>query len=187
MRTISIAFIVAGTLSIAYPALAQHQGHSQAHGHGHDPMSPYAEMVAHPIKSLSGEQINDLSAGRGMGLSLPAELNGYPGPKHVLELADPLGLSAQQRQTTTNLIESMSKEAIASGTELIALEVKLEALFADRSANEEQVRAVVDRIGATQAALRYVHLKYHLAMRAELTPEQTQRYATLRGYVPSKK
>ena len=32
-----------------------------------------------------------------MSLALAAELNGYPGPLHVLELADRLGLSAEQR------------------------------------------------------------------------------------------
>jgi hypothetical protein len=54
-------------------------------------------MQTRPIKALSEQQVADLQAGRGMGLALPAELNGYPGPAHVLELADKLGLSADQR------------------------------------------------------------------------------------------
>ena len=33
----------------------------------------------------------------GMGLALAAELNGYPGPAHVIELAKSLGLSEPQR------------------------------------------------------------------------------------------
>jgi hypothetical protein len=32
-----------------------------------------------------------------MGLALAAELNGYPGPAHVIELAKSLGLSEPQR------------------------------------------------------------------------------------------
>jgi hypothetical protein len=52
---------------------------------------PYAGMQARPIKALSAEQIADLKAGRGMSLALAAELNGYPGPRHVLELVSNSG------------------------------------------------------------------------------------------------
>ena len=38
-------------------------------------------MTARPIKALSAQNIDDLRNGRGMGQSMPAELNGYPGPK----------------------------------------------------------------------------------------------------------
>ena len=175
MRTISIGLLAAAAVALASAAFAQHAGHNQHH-------QPYADLTARTIKSLSGEQLADLQAGRGMGLSLPAELNGYPGPKHVLELGDQLGLSAGQRQSTARLIEAMSAEAIAIGEDIIALEAKLESLFADRTANHQQVRDIVDRIGAAQASLRYVHLKYHLVMRGEMSAEQVLRYATLRGY-----
>src|SRR6266849_3579115 len=46
---------------------------------------PYAGLQTRPIKAISEQQIADLKAGRGMSLALAAELNGYPGPKHVLE------------------------------------------------------------------------------------------------------
>ena len=59
--------------------------------------SPYAGMQTRPIKALSEQQVADLKAGRGMGLALPAELNGYPAPIHVLELSDQLGPSADQK------------------------------------------------------------------------------------------
>jgi hypothetical protein len=59
--------------------------------------TPYAGMQGRSIKALSDQQIADLNTGRGMGLALAAELNGYPGPSHVLELADKLELSAEQR------------------------------------------------------------------------------------------
>jgi len=54
-------------------------------------------MQTRPTKALSEQQVDDLRAGRGMGLALAAELNGYPGPSHLLELADKLELSADQR------------------------------------------------------------------------------------------
>jgi hypothetical protein len=47
-----------------------------------------------PIKALSAEQIADLKAGQGLSLALAAELNGYPGPRHVLELGKQLGETA---------------------------------------------------------------------------------------------
>src|SRR4051812_36526408 len=49
---------------------------------------PYAGLEQRPIKALSQQQADDLRTGRGMGLALAAELNGYPGPSHVLELGN---------------------------------------------------------------------------------------------------
>src|ERR671938_205396 len=73
--------------------------------------TPYAGMKTRSIKALSDQQIADLNAGRGMGLALAAELNGYPGPSHVLELADKLELSADQRASMQRLFDAMKAEA----------------------------------------------------------------------------
>src|SRR5205814_7458023 len=74
--------------------------------------TPYAGMQTRSIKALSDQQIADLQAGRGMGLALAAELNGYPGPSHVIELADKLELSADQRRRVQRLFDSMKAEAV---------------------------------------------------------------------------
>jgi hypothetical protein len=79
-----------------------------------DAQSPYAGMQTRSIKSLPDLQIADLKAGRGMGLALPAELNGYPGPMHVLQLAGQLGLSADQKTRVQSLFDSMKAEACRS-------------------------------------------------------------------------
>ena len=182
MKRIRAAIAVASTVIVAATAgLAQHTGHGQ-----HQKQSPYADLTTRPIKALSNDQLADLRLGRGMARSVPAELNGYPGPKHVQELADQLALSAAQRTTTSRLIDAMSAEAIAIGAEMISQEATLEALFADRVADDDRVRAAVDRIGALQGNLRFVHLKYHLAMQAALTPDQIKQYAARRGYTPTK-
>jgi hypothetical protein len=76
---------------------------------------PYAGMQARAIKALSAEQIADLNAGRGMSLALAAELNGYSGPRHVLELGDQLGLTDQQRADVQRLFDAMTAEAIPLG------------------------------------------------------------------------
>ena len=74
------------------------------------PAQPYAGMQARSVKALSDDQVADLRAGRGMGLALAAELNGYPGPSHLLELADGLKLTDTQRAGIRQLFEAMKAE-----------------------------------------------------------------------------
>jgi hypothetical protein len=143
---------------------------------------PYAGMQTRPIKALSEQQISDLNAGRGMGLALAAELNGYPGPSHVLELADKLELSSDQRTKVEGLFASMKAEAQPIGSKLIAQESELDGLFASRAITPDTLKASTATIAVTQGELREAHLKYHLSTAAVLTPLQMQRYAELRGY-----
>jgi hypothetical protein len=143
---------------------------------------PYAGLEARPIKALSEEQIADLRAGRGMGLALAAELNGYPGPMHVLELADALGLSEQQRAAVERLFAGMRSEAVPLGEQLIAQEADLDRQFAGKTITPASLVAATDAIGATHAALRRAHLRYHLFTAELLTPAQVRHYAELRGY-----
>ena len=143
---------------------------------------PYAGLEVRPIKALSDQQISDLRAGRGMGLALAAELNGYPGPMHVLELADSLSLSDQQRAKVQELFAAMNAEAIALGEKLIAQESDLDNQFAGKTITPARLAPVTHEIGATHAALRNTHLKYHLLTVEVLTPVQVQHYGELRGY-----
>ncbi|CUT14630.1 hypothetical protein BF49_5710 [Bradyrhizobium sp.] len=143
---------------------------------------PYAGLEHRPIKALSQQQIDDLRAGRGMGLALAAELNGYPGPSHVLELGDRLELTADQRIQVQRLFDAMKQEAVSLGNKLVEQETELDRLFSTRVATSESLRATLVAISETQAALRESHLKYHLSTTAVLDPSQKQRYAELRGY-----
>src|SRR5918999_2138142 len=88
----------------------------------------YAGLETRAIKALSEQQIGDLRAGRGMGLALAAELNGYPGPLHLLELADRIGLSGEQRDRVQGLFDAMKAETIPLGTRLIDEEKVLDRL-----------------------------------------------------------
>ena len=144
--------------------------------------TPYTGMQARPIKALSDQQVADLQAGRGMGLALAAELNGYPGPSHLLELANQLGLSDGQQRRIQGLFEAMKAEAIPIGERLISQEKALDTLFATHTATPEAIAAATAMIGDTQAKLRAAHLKYHLSTVELLQPAQVQRYAELRGY-----
>src|SRR5262249_24117368 len=143
---------------------------------------PYAGLEGRTIKVLSEQQVADLRAGRGMGLALAADLNGCPGPMHVLELADTLDLSGQQRAKMQELFAAMKAEAIPLGERLIGQEAEPDKAFAGKTITAATQAASTDAIGATHAALRQAHLKYHLFTVEVLTPAQIQRYAELRGY-----
>jgi len=150
--------------------------------HGPHAATPYAGLQERQIKALSSQQIDDLRAGRGMGLALAAELNGYPGPLHVLELADALQLSERQRIETKRLFEAMKAETVPIGERIIADEAALDRQFADKSVTRASLDEALSRIARNQAELRAAHLRYHLAMVELLSPAQTARYAELRGY-----
>ena len=163
MRTI----IILSSLIMASTGLAQ---------------SPYAGMQSRSVKALSNQQMADLNAGRGMGLALAAELNGYPGPSHVLELSDKLQLTEEQRSAVQKLFASMKKEALPIGAKLIEQEAELDKQFSTRTVTPESLKAVTAAVAVTQGELRETHLKYHLSTVALLRPDQLQKYAELRGY-----
>jgi len=168
--------ILTAAVIVLFAGSAAAQEHQHKHG------QPYAGMQARAVKALSDQQIADLRAGRGMGLALAAELNGYPGPLHVLELADRLGLSSDQRRQVQRLYDAMKTEAIATGEQLIHAETALDRAFKDRSITAERLTELSTAIGRHQGALRAVHLKYHLTTAELLTADQSRRYAELRGY-----
>jgi LTXXQ motif family protein len=158
-------------------------GSAAAQDHQHKHAQPYAGINRErSIKALSDQEIADLRAGRGMRLALAAELNGYPGPLHVLELAGRLGLSPDQRQEVQRLYDTMRAEAIAVGEQLIDAESKLDRAFKDRTISPESLAELSAAIARRQGDLRAVHLKFHLTTAQLLTSEQRRRYAELRGY-----
>ena len=140
----------------------------------------YGGLAGRAVKALSEQQAADLRAGRGMGFALAAELNGYPGPMHVLELAGELDLSAAQRDRVQALFEAMRAEAVPIGERLIALEADLDRSFAAKTITTEGLYAATAAIGATQAQLRATHLRYHIETADVLTAPQIGRYAELR-------
>lgn len=174
------------------PAGAQHAGHHGGHhgapAGGHASPSgqaaqPYAGLQDRRVKALTESQAADLLAGRGMALALAAELNGYPGPMHVLEHADALRLTDTQRAAAENLRDRMAGEARTLGARIVALEEELDRLFASGTADTGRLATLIAALGALNGRLREVHLGTHIAMRDALEPEQHAAYAQLRGYV----
>ena len=78
---------------------------------GHAQTSPYAGQQSREVKSLSAQDIDDLLNGRGMALAKAGELNGYPGPLHVLELASELRLTDEQLRLITEIKNRMTASA----------------------------------------------------------------------------
>lgn len=146
------------------------------------PASPYAAERDREIKALSEADIAALRAGQGMGLARAAELNRFPGPMHVLELADRMELTGEQRRQVHDIMERMRTTATTLGAALIEQERNLDRSFAGGAITPDDVTAGTAAIGLLQGRLRAVHLLAHLETRAILTASQIALYQTLRGY-----
>src|SRR5262249_7099740 len=126
--------------------------------------------------------LKDLLDGRGMGLAKSAELNGHPGPAHVLELAEELGLTPEQRHLVQAAFERMQAKAKTLGEAYIKAEKAVDQAFKSGTAKAEDVAARVAEANRLLGEVRLSHLLAHVEITPVLTPEQRTRYAELRGY-----
>ena len=145
----------------------------------------YAGQADVGLKGFSDEEIRGLLNGEGMGVAKAAELNHYPGPRHVLDLADHLHLSETQRTETQKIFDRMREEAVRYGKRVIEKEKQLENLFAGNNVNQNKIKKLIQEIARLRGELRFVHLQAHLAMKHILSPEQIKNYDLLRGYGPN--
>jgi hypothetical protein len=172
-RTTSLlAGMMMGAVAMAAPLSAQHE-HEE---------SPYAGMESSEIPSLTAREIEDLRAAAGMGFAKPAELNRYPGPKHVLELAEGLELTDGQRSETLEIQAAMRERAVELGNAIIEAERKLNMRFQHGHIDDESLATMTAEIAEMYGQLRYTHLRAHLAMKQVLDDEQVASYDRLRGY-----
>lgn len=148
--------------------------------------SPYAGQEHRKIKALSEQEINDYMNGRGMGTSKAAELNHYPGPRHVLDHAKQLGLSQQQTAKAQEIHDAMSNESARIGRLIVQKESDLEALYATQQADAENTQRIVRELATLQAEFRLAHLNAHLSMRKVLSTQQIAAYDRVRGYDSTK-
>ena len=145
-------------------------------------LGPYSGQERRAIKTLSDRDIEDLMQGRGWGLAKAAELNGLPGPKHLLEMKTEIALSPEQVGTIEKVYAKMRDLAIPLGRRLVALESALNQAFARRDLDETRLKTRLDEIGQVRADLRYVHLAAHLRTPQVLSSDQMAAYNRLRGY-----
>lgn len=142
----------------------------------------YAGQERRSIKSLSEQEIESLRRGDGMGFAKLAELNHFPGPRHVLDLSRELDLSPRQLADTRDLYDEMRKDAKSLGAGIIEAESELDRKFELGSITAGSLASALREIGRLRARLRYVHLRAHLRQRELLSAEQVRKYDALRGY-----
>lgn len=146
----------------------------------------YAGEERREIKSLSTEEIEQLLQGHSMELAKAAELNHYPGPRHVLDLGGQLELTPAQRAETEAAFRRMQDEAVQLGRQIVERERALDASFAKGEIDAGKLRASTSEIARLQGTLRAAHLTAHLEMRRILSPAQIKKYDELRGYTNAK-
>ena len=167
------SFALIGVFALAsVSAMAQH-----SHG-----ASPYAHGQSAEIPSLTAEEVRELREGDGMGLARAAELNRFPGPKHLLELKAKLGLTGEQLRRIEAIYEEMKAQAVAKGESILMAERHLAGLFASGGPTAAKVAQATGHLGVMRGELRAIHLLAHIEAARELTPEQVESYHRLRGY-----
>ena len=168
IRRATTVVALAGLVGGAATASGQH-GHSGSHEEGHRA----AQACATEFEQVVG-------AGRGFGMAFAADQNGYPGPLHVLELRERLGLTTDQETKMRTLLHAMFAESKPKGARLLEAEAKLRRLFADVTADDGAVRAAVADVERARSEVRLVHLLTHLKTRDLLTEAQRRTYQEAR-------
>jgi len=145
-------------------------------------LSPYVAEVDRQIKSLSEEDIRELERGGGWGLARAAELNGMPGPVHILEMKDEIDLDKEQQIAIEKIYQQMKAAAASKGQMMIAAETELDRRFKHNEIDDVRLVELVTQIARLRGELRLIHLSAHLETWPVLTEHQVARYNQLRGY-----
>jgi len=119
--------------------------------------------------------------GEGAGQGMFAEQNGYPGPKHVLDMQKDLQLSDEQKKSVQNIFDEMKSRAKELGQAIVKIEVELNSAFADRLITEKSVRDDSEEIGRIRGKLRSVHLIAHMKTQKVLNETQLATYKKMRA------
>jgi Spy/CpxP family protein refolding chaperone len=143
---------------------------------------PYAGQEMRDIKALSDQEVSQYLSGAGMGYAKAAELNGFPGPMHVLEWASALDLSSDQQVAIRQLMERHKAQARQAGLKVVEAERGIEALFRSGHVEGDVLAARVAEAARAQGDYRLTHLETHRRALALLTPAQLAKYSELRGY-----
>src|SRR5437763_9335006 len=140
--------LVMALVFIPASAPAQHAGHE------HTPGTPSeGHRRAQACLDEFDAVVRD---GRGFGLAFAADQHGYPGPMHVLELKDRLGLTPEQEARVRALMHAMFAESRPKSARLLEAEARLRELFAAGGADEATVRAATEKAERARAEGRLV-------------------------------
>jgi hypothetical protein len=177
MRT---SLMTGGLLALA--AFLPSAGRAQTGGPTPSPgiLAPHHETSGPEIPGLGADEVAELLEGRGMGQARVAEVQGYPGPRHVLNAwgAGTLPLSSEQATRVQEIARAMASAARRVGGLVLDTERELALAFRSGGIDATSLRA------ALRGELRTLHLRAHLETRAMLDPAQIARYAELQGHAP---
>ncbi len=143
---------------------------------------PESGGEARDVASLTVADVNEIRAGGGWGLARPAELNGYPGPRHVLDLGQELKLDDSQKVAVAAVFARMNGEARRVGAAYVEAERAVDQAFRSGRVDGDSLVARLAEAGRLRDRLRQVHLAAHLETAPILSPEQRRLYRHLRGY-----
>lgn len=142
----------------------------------------YESLLYTEIRGIGEDDIEGYRTGAGLGFALPAELNGYPGPRHVLDFSEELNLKSDQLEEIQDLYDEMLLQAIELGEDILQAEAELELAFREETITTDYLVIQLEFIEGLRTDLRYVHLSTHLSTITILTPHQIQQYNVIRGY-----
>jgi len=142
----------------------------------------YADPQGDEVNTLSEDEVQGLLNGEGMGMARAAELNHYPGPRHVLDLASQLQLSHAQRNKAQEIYNRMHDEAVRLGKMILQKEKELNDIFKRDEVTLTRLKTLVMEIARLRAELRFFHLLAHLEMKGVLSREQIEKYDELQGH-----
>jgi len=137
-------------------------------------------LIAVPLESQIPADRDGLLNGEGLGQAAFAEVNGYPGPKHVLDLADTLNLTAEQHMQVQEFFDEVKAKSKDLGRRIVEREEELYNKFRS-GISEEEAAMLSEQIGTLRGRLRSLHLIAHLKTKGVLTEQQIRLYRRLRG------
>lgn len=144
--------------------------------------SAYVSLLDSEIRGLDQDTIEGYLTGKGLGQALPAELNGYPGPRHTIDMAEELELTEEQLAQVQALFDDMQSAVIPLGEKYLESVAELELTFREGTITDEYLQSQLEKITGIEAQMRYVHLSTHLATIDILSHDQIMQYNMMRGY-----
>jgi len=138
-------------------------------------------MMDAAMVTMSHDEIVGLLQGQGMGMAKAAEKNAFPGPKHVLELADELSLTDEQKNQVTAVFTSAQVDFRTLGKAVVETEAALNRAFMAQGVSTAQIASLTRAAAEARGQLRARHLAAHVATRPLMSDDQVQKYVELRS------
>lgn len=129
-----------------------------------------------PLKFISSQNYQYYKNGGNSDLYLIAEVNNYPSPGSVLQLAKELSLTTDQKHQVNMIHIELNRKVKEMGGFLIKEQTKLNQLFETRKIDEGSLIYYTNKIGALEGELRNAYLRAHLRTSTLLSAQQLKKY-----------